>query len=70
MKGYSVTYSTDHKVPAGNGDFVSTQTQGESLAPHLEKHCPHCNFGWLEEVACGGMSVSGGEATRPDGRSQ
>ncbi len=51
IKGFSVTYSTDFKVPAGGGRFVSVQTRGMDFCPHLEKHCPHCEFGWLEQPA-------------------
>lgn len=58
--GFSVEYSTDFKIPAGNGRFVSTQTLGDLLCPHLEKHCPHCEWGWLEQPA---QDLS--EATKP-----
>uniref|UniRef100_A0A6M3J8T3 Uncharacterized protein n=1 Tax=viral metagenome TaxID=1070528 RepID=A0A6M3J8T3_9ZZZZ len=49
-KGFSVEFSTSEKVAAGDGRFVSTNTYGSSLIPHLEKHCPHCRYGWLEET--------------------
>lgn len=48
-KGFSVEYSTAPKFDAGNGRFVAAPTFG-TVAPHLEKHCPHCGFGWLEHT--------------------
>lgn len=51
VKGFSVTFSTHHVVPAGDGRFVSVQRMTDPDWPHLEKHCPHCGYGWLEEPA-------------------
>lgn len=50
VDGYEVKYSEDHVTPAGDGRFVSIQTYGHERCPHLEKRCPHCGYGWLEEV--------------------
>jgi hypothetical protein len=47
--GSTVAFSTDVKAKAGSGRFVSVQTIGDPFYPHLEKHCPHCEYGWLEE---------------------
>lgn len=49
-KGYRVEYSADVKVSAGEGFFVPVSTRGDAPIPHLEKRCPHCHFGWLEET--------------------
>jgi len=49
--GFRVKYSTDRVIEAGSGQFVSVQTNGDAPLPHLEKHCPHCDYGWLEELA-------------------
>ena len=49
--GFSVAYSTKVKVPAGSGRFVSVSTRDDDDRPHLEKHCPHCGYGWLEQLA-------------------
>jgi len=43
-------YSTDRVEDKGNGAFQSIRTFGDSIVPHLEKHCA-CGFGWLEEVS-------------------
>ena len=51
VRGFAVTFSTDHVITVGNGRFVSTQTHDDDLRPHLEKHCPRCEFGWLEECS-------------------
>lgn len=50
-KGFSVEYSTSIQIPAGDGRFVDASTIGDPPRPHLEKHCPHCRFGWLEEIS-------------------
>lgn len=50
VKGFRVKYSTNQVVDAGMGRFVSVQTGGLPLLPHLEKHCPHCDYGWLEHT--------------------
>jgi hypothetical protein len=50
VEGFSVEYSTHQKVDAGMGRFTSVQTWGDSPVPHLEKHCPHCGYGWLEKT--------------------
>lgn len=49
--GRSVKYSTDFKISSSNGLFVSVHTAEMSPYPHLEKHCTHCGYGWLEDVA-------------------
>lgn len=49
-RGYRVEYSTALKTLAGEGRFVPMSTYGDPLVPHLEKHCPHCGYGWLEET--------------------
>lgn len=51
VKGFRVEYSTDEVIPAGSGRFVSVHTVCAPQMPHLEKHCPHCDFGWLEHTA-------------------
>ena len=47
----SVRFSDHEQLPAGCGRFVDVQVIGAPLVPHLEKHCPHCDFGWLEQMA-------------------
>lgn len=49
-KGYTVEYSTAIKVPAGANRFASISAVSDPPVPHLEKHCPHCGYGWLEET--------------------
>lgn len=50
-KGFTVKYSTEEVVAAGGGRFISIHGIGIAPIPHLEKHCPHCEYGWLEHPA-------------------
>ena len=51
VSGFRVKYSSVEQLDAGDGQFVSVGTIGAAPVPHLEKHCPKCDFGWLEEIA-------------------
>lgn len=49
--GASMRYSTDIVEHVGDGKFASVQNYGDGFAPHLEKHCGQCGYGWLEQTA-------------------
>ena len=46
-----ITFSTERVIHAHGGRFVSVHQVGDATTPHLEKHCPRCGYGWLEQTA-------------------
>ena len=50
VEGHRVKYGTFNKVEVGDGEFAIGDVYGSKPQPHLEKHCPHCRYGWLERT--------------------